>query len=142
MPPANNSQSGIPLVTIPDSPLQISFKHLECDEEKYGVAHCTQEYWSLLAKELKRYSEFSVSAFEFCDHEDARHTIDPKNDGADTAALAKIAEDLDFPVVWQFGLGERWRGLRVIGILVDPVFYIVHLDPNHNTYTEKAARGW
>jgi hypothetical protein len=138
----NGARSGIPAISIPDRALQISFAHLECNDDRYSLEHCNAEYWSLLAQELKRYARFTVSDFEVCEHADARHPIDPKEDGVDTAALSKIAEELEYPVVWQFGIAERWRGLRVVGILLEPVFYIVHLDPNHQTYTVKAARGW
>jgi hypothetical protein len=130
----NQIQRGIPQPVYPDPPLQISFKYFECDSDRYALRNCTPEYWDLLIRELKRYGSITVSAFEFCDNQYARHTVDPNEEGVDGAEFVGLMEDFDYSNVWQFGVGPRARGFRVVGILVSPTFFVIRLDPNHQTY--------
>lgn len=133
----DRSQEGIPELNIPDNPLQISFKYLECKDEKYDLNACSQEYWMLLVQELKRYASFTISQFEFHDNDDSRHIIDPNDQRVDSASFIKLMEKFEWPTVWQFGLGEKKKAYRVIGMLVDPILFVIRLDSNHVTYTRK-----
>lgn len=135
--PANRSREGIPEPQYPDNPLQISFKYLECEDERYALDICTQEYWVLLVKELKRYAGFTVSQFEYPNNDDARHTIDLNDERVDGEAFNQLMESFEWPTVWQFGLGERRKAFRVIGMLVDSILYVIRLDSCHVTYTRK-----
>lgn len=137
MPKGKQAQRGIPEPIIPDRQLQISFKHLECEDERYRLDTCTSEYWILLVQELKRYASFSVSQFEYPDDTFARHPIDPEDERVDSAAFLRLMNELEWSIVWQFGLGHKGKGFRVIGILVDPIFFVIRLDSNHQTYVKK-----
>ena len=142
MPKGKQAQRGIPEPTIPDRQLQISFKHLECEDERYPLDTCTSEYWILLVQELKRYASFSVSQFEDPDDTYARHLIDPEDERVDSADFLRLMDEFEWSAVWQFGLGQKSKGFRVIGILVDPIFFVIRLDANHQTYVRKEGGGY
>ena len=127
----------IPEPEIPSRVLKFSFEYIECDHEKYTFAMCTEEYWQLFMRELKRYSRWTVNQFAADEHDDARHQIDIAQERVDSAPFEHLIEQFDWADVWQFGIGERRKGQRVMGILVSDTFYIVLLDAAHQVYVKK-----
>ncbi len=129
---------------IPNPTLQFSFKHLECDNSTYNLTQCPSEFWPLFAKELKRYTDWKIDDFTEQNNDDARHFVMLDDPRVDNTALEQVLNQFDWADAWQFGLGEKWEGKRVVGFLVESTFYIILLDANHQVYTKKEGgnQGW
>lgn len=123
----------------PDKVLLFSFKHLECDHHCYDIEACDREYWQTLARELKRYSGMLVDEFTHQNNDDARHTVD-FSDTDEREGFDSIAAEFDFSEAWQFAIGDKSRGWRVIGLLVKETFMVIWLASKHELYTKSSRR--
>ena len=90
---------------------------------------CSKEFLMALLLEVKNYSEYTVEQFEEENNKDRRH----KNFWADTDeenGFTHLSEEIQDEYSWQFALdtNDEWR---VHGMLVDNVFFVVWLDPEH-----------
>lgn len=83
-------------------------------------------------QELQRYSFFTVDLFVEDDHADGRHVIDFE-ETTEPGGFKGMSGGED-SVAWQFALGQRQLGFRVVGYIVDDTFFIVWLDSNHALY--------
>ena len=128
------NERDIPEPVIPSPALE--FKYIECDHDKYSFTHCKPEYWHLFMKALKRYEGWNIDAFMYPEHDDARHFVDVQDERVDSGPFDALIDRFEWAEVWQFGLGHRGEGKRVLGILVDATFYIVLLDDNHQAYSD------
>jgi hypothetical protein len=123
----------IPPIVQPDArTLQFSFKHLDINNQRFSVDSCTAEFWISLAKKIVEYSQWPVTLFEEQNNEDHRHIID-FTETCEPNGFSHLGTDqLAYVETWQFQVGiGRWR---VLGFLLDDVFYVVWLDPNHRLY--------
>ena len=122
----------IPPVVQPNArTLQFSFKHFDINNPKFPVNSCTAEFWIALAAKLVEYSQWPVDVFEDQNHEAHRHIID-FTETNEPEGFAHLGMELAYATTWQFQVGkDQWR---VLGFLLDEVFYIVWLDPNHCLY--------
>ena len=125
----------IPAITIPSERLRFSFEHLKCEHDEFPLADCTVEYWQLFVKELNRYDGWDTEDFLSQNNDDARHIVVVEEERVNGQVLQDLMKKFDYSDTWQFGLGPRKDGRRVLGLLVGSTFYIVLLDPNHNVYT-------
>jgi hypothetical protein len=126
----------IPPVVQPDArTLQFSFKHLDINNQRFSVDSCTAEFWIALAKKIVEYSQWPVALFEEQNNEDHRHIIDFTETSEPNGFSHLGTDQLAYVETWQFQVGEdRWR---VLGFLLDGMFYVVWLDPNHCLYQPK-----
>jgi hypothetical protein len=112
--------------------LLFSFKHLDTNHTKFPLAGCSTEFWISLANALKRYSLGTVEDFLVQDHADGRHLI-TWGETTEPEGFAHLdMEQVGYSDPWQFSVGTQ-RG-RVHGLLVEPMFYIIWLDPHHNLF--------
>ena len=124
----------IPNVVQPESKLlNFSFKHLDCNSEKFALRDCDAEFWEFLARTLQRYSQQPTSDFQDQENHEHRHQIT-----FETSTELEGFSHLDMDQVaylerWQFEVGPHQLG-RVHGFLVDDMFYIVWLDPLHRLH--------
>jgi hypothetical protein len=119
---------------LPDTLLRFSFRFLHSDG-KFGSEHAPDPatYLPQLLNRLRGLSTMRPEEF--------RTTRDPSlrihtHDWAGTTekhGFGKLSAQLNGHVGWQFQLSANKHG-RVHGILVDEVFYIVWLDPEHRLY--------
>jgi hypothetical protein len=123
----------IPPIVQPNAKtLQFSFKHLDLQNPTFPVSACTADFWVALAAKLVEYSQWPVEVFEDQNHEAHRHTIDFAETSEPNGFAHLGMDNLGYATTWQFQVGvDRWR---VLGFLLDDVFYVVWLDPNHCLY--------
>jgi hypothetical protein len=129
----NNVGNRIPVPDIAQQDtrlLEFSFKHLDITNAKFELQRCTREFLGAMLESIQAYSNDTVAAFVNQNNQDHRHinvfdhTTEP--DGFTTLD----EEQLAYNDAWQFASvrRERWR---VCGMLIENVFYVVWLDPDH-----------
>jgi hypothetical protein len=105
---------------------------LDSHNEKFPVDECTAEFWAALVKKIVEYSHWPVDVFEDQNHEDHRHIIDFSETNEPNGFAHLATDQLAYAPTWQFQVGvKHWR---VLGFLLEDVFYIVWLDPNHSLW--------
>ena len=127
------AQWTIPPIVQPNArTIQFSFKHLDINNPKFPVNACTAEFWFALAAKIVEYSQWPVDVFEDQNDEAHRHIIDFTETNEPDGFAHLGTDQLAYAPTWQFQVGvEQWR---VLGFILDEVFYIVWLDPNHIIY--------
>jgi hypothetical protein len=116
--------------------LVFSFKHLDLTHPKFQLDDCTAAYLRALLLQIKTYSEYTVEQFQNINHDDSRHW-NYWCDTTETDGFSNISEEIQDEYAWQFAVFPKSRVAserkwRAHGMLVDNVFYIVWLDPDHN----------
>jgi hypothetical protein len=110
--------------------LEFSFKYLDSTNEKFSPQECSVEFFRALIEAIQAYSHWTVERFTDQNNKDHRHII-VFEETTEPDGFSTLEEDqLAYHDAWQFGLSktEVWR---VHGILIDNVFYVVWLDPDH-----------
>lgn len=119
---------------LPDNLIRFSFRHWH-STDKFGVDQTNNpaDYLSTFLERLKDLSNFTVSEFRTNKDRSLRaHT----HDWAKTTepnGYSSLTKQLRECEPWQFQLSVNEHG-RVHGILIDEIFYVVWLDPQHNLY--------
>ncbi len=114
--------------------LQFSFKHLDLGNDKYSISKCHRDFWEALARKLNEYSQWPVDQFVDQNYADHRHIIDFRQTTEPAGFWHLDTDQLGYEEPWQFKIGEHhWR---VAGFILNGVFYIVWLDPDHALYAE------
>ena len=110
--------------------LEFSFKYLDTDPEHFGLPRCTVEFLRSLIETIQAFSHWKVSDFTDQNNKDHRHITNFEITHHPEGFSTLDEDQLTYRDAWQFGLtkGQRWR---VHGLLIDNVFYIVWLDPDH-----------
>lgn len=119
---------------LPDNLLRFSFRHLT-EDATFGPSHAAvpAEYLATLLDRLKAVSGMTVSEFRANRDKALRaHTHDWDRTSRKNGYV-HLTQQLRDCEPWQFCLTANQHG-RVHGILIDEVFYIVWLDPNHALY--------
>ena len=116
---------------LPDDLMRFSFRHYQPTEKFYLSAAAT--YAATLIERLREVSGMRVSDFRSNKSRAIRaHTHDwPATSERD--GYSHLSAQLQQCEPWQFCLSANEHG-RVHGILIDGVFYIVWLDPEHKMY--------
>jgi len=121
--------------SLPEDNLKFSFKYLNFDR-KFHIKDVTDGYLKVLLDHLKSLSSITVQVFRTNKHKALRaHTIDWQ-DTSEIQGFACLNEQLRQCEPWQFELCVNEHG-RVHGILLDEIFYVVWLDPDHQLYPSK-----
>lgn len=121
------------LSEIPDDLIRFSFKYINfC--EKYPLKGNDDSYFKCLFNRLQAISH--MKTIEFRTNKDkslrAHKHIWPET--TEPEGFSHLNDRLKQAEPWQFQLSSNAHG-RVHGILVDEVFYIVWLDPDHKLYS-------
>lgn len=115
--------------------IQFSFKFYDPNHTDFNCRGRSYEYFVTLLGRLKDLSTFPLSnLIRARPNQTTRfHRIDFTEDRVKAEGFGiNQWEDINDDA-WQFSLGANENG-RVHGFLVENVFYIVWLDPNHNLY--------
>lgn len=121
---------------LPYDLLRFSFRHFQTTPKFCLPSQGDKpQYADRLLDRLKSVSDFTVSKFRVDKHTGLRaHRHDwPKT--SEPNGFLHLSEQLQQCEAWQFCLSANEHG-RVHGILIDEVFYVVWLDPNHALYPE------
>ncbi|WP_143047705.1 hypothetical protein [Variovorax sp. YR266] len=122
---------------LPDDLIRFSFRHFSfsdkyCAPEAKGLA----AYFPALMERLRDVSGFKVSEFRTTKSKALRaHTHDWPGT-SEPNGYTHLNEQLRDCEAWQFQLSANEHG-RIHGILVDSVFYVIWVDPNHALYPKK-----
>lgn len=121
----------VPVVAQEDSRLlEFSFKYLDVTNQKFSLERCSPEFLKALLESIQVHSNAPVSTFVEQNNKENRHMNDwpltTEPDGFSTLDPDQLA----YNDVWQFAPipKQRWR---VHGLLIENVFYVVWLDPDH-----------
>ena len=119
---------------LPDDLLRFSFRHLAANE-KFGHAHASDgdAYLGQLLERLQSLSGMKLSEFRTNKDKALRAHTHRWPDTTEKAGYSHLTEQLRDCEPWQFQLSVNEHG-RVHGILIDEVFYVVWLDPQHRLY--------
>lgn len=122
---------------IPDDLVRFSFRHYTpSDKFCLPAAERAIPYLQVLLDRLRDVSGLRVSDFQ----RDRNRTLrSHSHDWATTTeqeGYTHLSQQLQGCTPWQFSLTANEHG-RVHGLLIDEVFYVVWLDPNHSLYAKK-----
>lgn len=125
-----------PAVPLDQRYIKFCLGYLQADHPRFPVAHCSDEFFSALFKEIIRYQAFTVDAFTEPCQEERRHPIDFSGTQEPTGFQGidpNQDENIWTDAAWQFGLpGQTNESTwRVYGFIDKDYFYIVWLDPLH-----------
>lgn len=120
--------------------LRFSFKHVDTKHAIFPLSACDGEFLSSLVTALHRYSSFTVEQFADNNNDEHRHTFEFTEDLA-ASWLTDAAEELRQELPWQFAVCPEEHapprsGWRVHGIVLEDVFYVVWLDPDHLVFMD------
>lgn len=132
---ANANRRGIPapILRPNENTIQFSFKYLDTSNPKFSIDDCPIEFWRALTRRLIQYSHLSVEIFLDQNNPDRRHLIVFADTTEPNGFTNVDTEQLAYEAPWQFDL-ETWQPWRILGILVDEIFYIIWLDHSHLLY--------
>lgn len=122
-----------PLLAPNEKYIQFSFKHLDETNGKFLPQDCPHEFWPALMSRLKLYSHLTVEIFLDQNNPDRRHLVDFGQTTEPNGFTTLDTEQLSYEEPWQFDL-ITWRPWRIVGLLVDEIFYIIWLDHGHRLY--------
>lgn len=117
---------------IPDDLIRFSFKYTDFSD-KYPLKNNDSGYFKSFFDRLRSLSQMKVSEFRTNRDKSLRaHTHDWSRT-LEPEGFKHLNEQMRQCEPWQFQLSANQHG-RVHGILLDEVFYIIWLDPNHELY--------
>lgn len=113
--------------------IRFSFKHFDCSIDKFSIEGRSHEYFGKVLERLKALSELKVREFQTNRSKALRaHQID-WNDTSEKEGFRHLNSQLrDIPAV-QFQISANEHG-RVHGFIIDNIFFVIWLDPDHNLY--------
>lgn len=118
---------------LEDDIVRFSFKHLDLAHPKFSIAKQGTAYLHSLLDRLKAISALKV--MEFLSNRSSALRVHPI-DWADTSepdGFTHLNEQLRDLTAYQFQISANAHG-RVHGFMIDYVFFVVWLDPDHRLY--------
>jgi len=133
-PKTRTTEGRIKAKKIPEDLIYFSFKYLDCNSEKFHFKNQNNVYFCNLVERLVVVSGFTTQSFTTTKgHKALRaHRIHFDENGVteDTLSIPGLGELDD--EAWQFSISQT-EG-RVHGALIDNMFYVRWIDPEHNLY--------
>ena len=134
-PPKGNQTAIIPTVVKPSVGISFSFKYFQPDHERFSYASKDMGYVQALLTRLKDLSGWKAQDMLTNRNSALRCNPINWNDTSESGFGLPQEEQLVDPP-YQFQISANAHG-RVHGFIVDEVFYIVWLDPDHLLYSAK-----
>jgi len=119
---------------LPDDLLRFSFRHIAVSD-KFGHAHAEDAdgYLAQFLDRLQSVSAMKLSEFRSNKDKSLRAHMHDWSRTTELGGYSHLTPQLRECEPWQFQLSANEHG-RVHGILIDEVFYVVWLDPQHRLY--------
>ena len=115
--------------------ISFSFHFLNLNHEKFNIDSRPTQYFIKLMDRIKGISGMETS--QFIGHSDQALRCHPiKWDGTTEKSFGIPNEDTIVDVPRQFSISANKHG-RVHGFLIENVFYVVWLDPDHRLYSKQ-----
>ncbi|MGB3515574.1 MAG: hypothetical protein WBA43_03905 [Elainellaceae cyanobacterium] len=129
------SVSGIESTKLKPQGISFSFKYYQNDHHKFSCSEKAATYWLTLIDRLKAISGLSNKELLANRSSALRcHPIRWEDTSEYGFGLPNEEQLVDIP--YQFSVSSNEHG-RVHGFLIDEVFYVVWLDPEHLLYPAK-----
>lgn len=133
---ARGQTFGIKAIPVRPEGLSFSFKYYQQQHPRFTVIGQPLAYWQTLLTRLKDLSGLSAQELLANRSRALRcHPIRWEETCEDRFGLPNEEQLVDTP--YQFSLSSNAHG-RVHGFLIDQIFYVVWLDPEHSLYPGKA----
>ncbi len=117
----------------PNSLLSFSYKYFLVEENKFDPYSKDLEYFNVLTDRLRELSRLTPQEFYSSRSKSLRsHPIDWDETSENSFAIPNEENLVSIP--YQFEVSANEHG-RVHGFLIDSVFYVRWLDPDHNLYS-------
>lgn len=114
--------------------LNFSFKYLDLrGNDKFSIAEKEENYFSSLLQRLKDISSVKCSDFMACRNRSLRSHPINWEDTTEPNGFTNLNQQLRDERAFQFQISSNEHG-RVHGIIIENVFYVVWLDPDHALY--------
>lgn len=121
---------------LPDDLVRFSFRHYTQSEKFcFPLDGGASSYFQVFFERLKDVSGLKLSEFTRPGKTLRSHSHDWSGT-TEKEGYVHLSQQLQECTPWQFSLSANEHG-RVHGILIDEVFYVVWLDPNHSLYEKK-----
>lgn len=120
---------------IPPAPQRVSFsfRHIARDHDKFSYSAKASEYFCKVLERLSALSDLSIKELHASRSPSLRmHPIEWEGT-SEPEGFAHLNEQLRASTPYQFSISGNAHG-RVHGFVVDHVFYVVWLDPDHRLY--------
>ena len=116
--------------------IKLSFKFLTTDHATFKYTDRDVRYFSSLLERLKQLSSLQAADFHRYMESWRNHRVDWNDSRVSMSGFSiRGHEQLDANA-FQFSVSKSEHG-RVVGAFIDTVFYIVWLDPQHQTYPQR-----
>ena len=138
-PKKQQKKSGIVVPELRDKEPEMlfSFKYLDTDgNSKFAIEKCDQNHLSNLLARLRDLSKLKCMEFRTDRSKSLRSHRIEWEDTTEPRGFQLLDQQLRDLEPYQFSISQQER---VHGFLLDDVFYVVWLDPNHELYAWKAA---
>ena len=117
---------------LPDDLVRFSFKYVDFTK-KYPLGNGVEGYFECLFDRLKAISGLKISQFRTDKGKGLRAHTHVWEETSEPGGFQHLTEQLRQCEPWQFQVSSNKHG-RIHGILIDEVFYVIWLDPNHKLY--------
>jgi hypothetical protein len=117
--------------------VRFCFDYLQPDHPKFPLSSCSDKFLQALLREIVRYSNWTVDLFKDMNNVNHRHstTFGETTEPEGFADIDPSDQELWTEEAWQFALpGERGTpsdAWRVHGFIMNNIFHVVWLDPDH-----------
>lgn len=120
--------------------LELSFKHLDTEYEKFKIQACAADYFCSLILAIQKYSGYTIDRFRDQNKQNDRHTID-FSETSEANGFISLDENLRLEEPWQIRICPEEKkkpksAWRASGILIGNIFYMIWLDPEHKLYPD------
>lgn len=120
---------------LPDDLVRFSFRHLHMGHAKFGLPAGDRlpHYVPQLLERLKEVSGFKLSEFRTNKSRALRAHTHTWSETSEPDGFSHLNEQIRDCEPWQFCLSANEHG-RIHGLLIDEVFYVIWIDPDHRLY--------
>ncbi len=122
--------------TLFDDCLNFSFSLFDFKHPKFNFTKTSETYLEKFIERLKIVSEMKINEFRSNKNKSLRAHIHSWEETSEPSGFANLNEQLKQYEAWQFQISANEHG-RVHGILIDNIFYVIWLDPDHLLYMQK-----
>ncbi|MCF6337724.1 MAG: hypothetical protein L3J84_07190 [Gammaproteobacteria bacterium] len=134
--PTKKIQSNTPIhptITADNETIRFSFKHLALNHNKFSFEGKTHEYFGKVFERLKNIS--SLTASEIFSNRSSSLRTHPINwdDTTEKTGFTHLNQQLRQIPAYQFQISSNEHG-RVHGFILDNIFFVIWLDPEHRLY--------
>lgn len=126
------SSERFPTPRLPDDTenVRFSFAHLDFSNTKFQISRCDYTYFNSLLNRLKDISNMRMKDFRGKHLKSLKNHVIIWSETSEPEGFSSLNEQLQDAPAFQFAVTANKHG-RVHGIILEAIFYVVWLDPEH-----------